>query len=32
VIGYMKDMAGVQFDPALVPEFFNLIESAEAGK
>jgi response regulator RpfG family c-di-GMP phosphodiesterase len=29
VIGYMKDMASVQFDPALVPEFIDLIESAE---
>jgi response regulator RpfG family c-di-GMP phosphodiesterase len=32
VIGYMKDMAGVQFDPTLVPEFFNLIESIEISK
>ena len=32
VIGYMKDMAGVQFDPALVPEFINLVETVEAGK
>jgi response regulator RpfG family c-di-GMP phosphodiesterase len=32
VVGYMKDMAGVQFDPTLVPEFFDLVESVEAGK
>jgi HD-GYP domain-containing protein (c-di-GMP phosphodiesterase class II) len=32
VIDYMKDMAGVQFDPTLVPEFIDLVESVEVGK